>query len=92
MLVISAGQVAQGAVGLHQLVVGLPDPGHPLGGGAAGCNEAGAPVVGRVVKLAHVVEHRPAGGDGVSFSDNRVGCDILKRYCSHVDAFLTTCR
>ena len=31
LLLVDGSQVAQGAVGLHQLVVGLPDPGHHLG-------------------------------------------------------------
>ena len=79
VLGVGGGPVAQSAVGLHQLVVIPPDPGHPLGGGAVGGDEAGAPVVGRVVELVDVVEHRPARGDGVGFSINSVWSNVFER-------------
>ena len=47
-------------------------------------------MVGRVVQLADVVEHRPARGDGVGFPGDPVGGDVFKRGGGHLDAFLIT--
>ena len=48
-------------------------------------------MVGRLVQLADVVEHRPALGDGVGYPGDPVGGDVLK--CGgggHLNAFLIT--
>ena len=47
-------------------------------------------MVGRVVQLADVVEHRPARGDEVGFPCDPVGGDVFKRRGGHLDSFLNT--